>query len=241
MGVAGGRWGLAGPSTQGDAVLSAVNGDSTSMLFLVIGAALLGGALSPLAEILIAKLLPRLGGVPRLNMRIATAALTAVASVTFALHFGITASLPAFIFLAIIGAQLARIDVALHLLPNPLVLTLLAGGLLLLLLPALLDKQSDQWVRAAVGAVILFAAYLIMGLISPGGIGMGDVKLAAPVGLYLGYLGWTQLLYGGLLGFILNGMFTIFVVGRNGRDKATEVPHGPSMLVALTAVTLLIN
>lgn len=238
MGVVGGRWGLAGPSTQGDAVLSAVNGDSTSMLFLVIGAALLGGALSPLAEILIAKLLPRLGGAPRLKMRIATAALTAVASVAFALHFGITAGLPAFIFLAIIGVQLARIDVTLHLLPNPLVLTLLAGGLLLLLLPALLDKQSDQWLRAALGAVILFAAYLIMGLISPGGIGMGDVKLAAPVGLYLGYLGWTQLLYGGLLGFVLNGVVTLLVLRRKGRKQATEVPHGPSMLGALAALAL---
>ncbi|MGN8128981.1 prepilin peptidase [Paenarthrobacter sp. 22069] len=171
-------------------------------------------------------------------MRIATAALTAVASVAFALHFGIKASLPAFIFLAIIGVQLARIDVALHLLPNPLVLTLLAGGLLLLLLPALLDKQSDQWLRAALGAVILFAAYLIMGLISPGGIGMGDVKLAAPVGLYLGYLGWTQLLYGGLLGFVLNGVVTLLVLRRKGRKQATEVPHGPSMLGALAALAL---
>lgn len=219
-------------------MLSAVNGDSTSMFFLVIGAALLGGALSPLAETLIAKLLPRLGGAPRLKMRIATAALTAVASVAFALHFGNTASLPAFIFLAIIGVQLARIDVALHLLPNPLVLTLLAGGLLLLLLPTLLDKQSDQWVRAAVGAVILFAAYLIMGLISPGGIGMGDVKLAAPVGLYLGYLGWTQLLYGGLLGFVLNGVVTLLVLRRKGHKQAMEVPHGPSMLGALAALAL---
>lgn len=237
MGVAGGRWGLAGPM-QGDAVLSAVNGDSTSMLALVIGAAILGGALSPLAEILIAKLLPRLGEAPRPTTRIATAGITAVASVAFALHFGISSSLPAFIFLAIIGVQLARIDVAFHLLPNPLVLTLLAGGLLLLLPPALLDKQSDQWLRAAVGAVILFAAYLIMGLISPGGIGMGDVKLAAPVGLYLGYLGWTQLLYGGLLGFVLNGVVTVLVLRRKGREQATEVPHGPSMLGALAALAL---
>lgn len=90
------------------------------------------------------------------------------------------------------------------------------------------------------GAVILFVSYLILGLISPGGIGMGDVKLAAPVGLYLGYLGWSHLLYGGLLGFVLNGVVTVLVLSSKGWNRATEVPHGPSMLGALMAVTFFI-
>ena len=219
--------------------MSAENLDSTSAL-LVLGAALLGAALSPIAEFLIARLLPRLGGAPRLKTGITTAALTGIACSIFALHFGNAFGLPAFLFLAILGVQLARIDVALHLLPNPLVLTLLAGGFLLLLLPGIFGKQSDDLLRAALGAVILFAGYLILGLISPGGIGMGDVKLAAPVGLYLGYLGWSHLLYGGLLGFVVNGVVTVLALSRKGRDKATEVPHGPSMLGALAAVTILI-
>ncbi|WP_307088828.1 prepilin peptidase [Arthrobacter sp. B2I5] len=209
--------------------------------FLVIGAALLGLALSPIAEILIARFLPRLGRAPGMRVRITTAAITGLACVAFALHFGITFTLPAFLLLAMLGVQLARIDVALHLLPNPLVLSLLAGGLLLLLLPGLFNKQPGDLFRAVLGAAILFAAYLVLGLISPGGIGMGDVKLAAPVGLYLGYLGWPQLLYGGLLGFILNGVVSLLVVSRKGRNQATEVPHGPSMLGALAAVTFFIG
>lgn len=218
-------------------MLAAGNGDSIDLL-VSLGIGLIGCILSPISEILIAKLLPRLGDTPRLQAQITTAALTGLACVAFALHFGITFTLPAFLLLAMLGVQLARIDVALHLLPNPLVLTLLAGGLLLFLLPGLFNKQSDDLFRAVFGAVILFAAYLILGLISPGGIGMGDVKLAAPVGLYLGYLGWTQLLYGGLLGFILNGVVSLLVVGRKGRNKATEVPHGPSMLGAVATVTI---
>ena len=89
-----------------------------------------------------------------------------------------------------------------------------------------------------VGAVILFVSYLILALISPGGIGMGDVKLAAPVGLYLGYLGWSQLLYGGLAGFILNGIVTMIIVSRNRRNQAKEVPHGPSMIAATAGTAL---
>lgn len=228
-------------STQGDAVLSAAaNGDPTSVL-AVLGIGLIGCILSPIAELLISRLLPRLGGPPRLQTRVTTAALTGLACVAFAAHFGSTFSLPAFLLLAVLGVQLARLDMALHLLPNPIVLMLLAGGLFLLLLPGLIGKQSDDLVRAALGAVILFAAYLILGLISPGGIGMGDVKLAAPVGLYLGYLGWSHLLYGGLLGFILNGAVSVLLISRKGLNKATEVPHGPSMLGALAAVTFLIG
>lgn len=205
-------------------------------LLLVLAAGLAGCVLSPIAELLIARLLPRLGRLPDLRARMATAALTGVGCAAFAVHFGISFSLPAFLFLAVLGVQLARIDVALHLLPNPLVLLLLAGGILLFVWPAIFDKQSGDLLRGVLGAVILFVAYLILGLISPGGIGMGDVKLAAPVGLYLGYLGWTQLLYGGLLGFILNGVVTVLVLSRKGQNRATEVAHGPSMLGALAAV-----
>ena len=205
----------------------------------VVGIGLVGAALSPLAEVLIAKRLPRLGGLPGLPARITTAALTGLACAAFAFHFGISFSLPAFLFLAVLGVQLARIDVALHLLPNPLVLSLLTGGALLFLLPWLFEKQADSFLRALLGGAVLFASYLILALISPGGIGMGDVKLAAPVGLYLGYLGWVQLLYGGLLGFILNGVVTVIVVGRKGRKQATEVAHGPAMLGALATIALL--
>jgi leader peptidase (prepilin peptidase) / N-methyltransferase len=197
--------------------------------------------LSPVAEVLIAKQLPRLGGLPTLPIRIATATLTGLACAAFTMRFGMSNALLAFIFLAALGIQLARIDAALHLLPNPLVLMLLTGGFLLFLIPALFDKQADDLLRSVLGSVILFVGYLILGLISPAGIGMGDVKLAAPVGLYLGYLGWSQLLYGALLGFILNGIVTILALSKKGRNKATEVAHGPSMLGATATAALFLT
>ncbi|WP_308930317.1 A24 family peptidase [Arthrobacter sp. SLBN-112] len=186
-----------------------------------------------MAEILIARLLPRLGGLPALSVRITTAAVTGAACVAFALRFGNIAGLPALILLAVLGVQLARVDIASHLLPNQLVLILLIFGTFLLAAPLIFGQQADGFVRALVGAVILFAVYLILALISPGGIGMGDVKLAAPVGLYLGYLGWSQLLYGGLLGFIVNGLTTAVLLSGKRRNRAREVAHGPAMLGAL--------
>ena len=202
------------------------------------GIGLLGLILAPLAELAISRLLPRLGALPSARVRITTAAVTAAACAAFALRFGADPALPAFILLAVLGVQLARIDVSLHLLPNPLVLFLLLGGLSLFFLSTFVSVQWAELLRAVTGAAILFVIYLILALISPGGIGMGDVKLAGPVGLYLGYLGWSQLLYGGLLVFVLNGVVTLLVVRGNRPKKATEVPHGPSMLAAAASVAL---
>ncbi|KNH20045.1 peptidase [Arthrobacter sp. ZBG10] len=215
--------------------------DGTGAWLLILAAFLAGLAASPAAGVLIFRFMPRLGPPPRTSVRIMTAVLTAVICAAFAARLGDTAALPAFLFLAILGTQLARIDISRHLLPNPLVLLLFSGGLLLLLVAALFDKQAGNVLNALLGAGILFAGYLILALISPGGIGMGDVKLAAPVGLYLGYLGWSQLLYGGLFGFVVNGMVTLVVISTKPRNTTKEVAHGPSMLGALAAVALLLR
>lgn len=199
---------------------------------------LLGLVLSPLAELLIARLLPRVGPLPRRHARITTAAITAVLCAAFAFRFGADRELPAFLLLAVLGVQLARIDVSLHLLPNPLVLSLLAGGLLFFLAATFGGEQWPGLVRAVAGAGILFLIYLILALISPASLGMGDVKLAAPIGLYLGYLGWSQLLYGGLLGFILNGVIAVLVIRRTRVERTSEVPHGPSMLASVVGIAL---
>jgi leader peptidase (prepilin peptidase)/N-methyltransferase len=224
---------------QGDSMTTLGYAGSTVPLF-VAGIGIMGLILSPIVELLIAKLLPRIGGVPSLRIRITTAAVTGVLCAAFAWRFEFDAVLPAFILLAVLGVQLARIDVALHLLPNPMVLCLLVGGLLFLLAAVFGGSQWPDILRAVAGGAILFAIYLILAIISPAGMGMGDVKFAAPIGLYLGYLGWNQLLYGGLLGFILNGIITFVLLRKNHSERASEVPHGPSMLLAAAGVALLL-
>ena len=69
---------------------------------------------------------------------------------------------------------------------------------------------------------------------------MGDVKLAAPLGLYLGYLGWSQLFYGGALAFVAGGLASAVMVLKNRGNKPQEVAYGPSMLAAGLAVILLL-
>jgi leader peptidase (prepilin peptidase)/N-methyltransferase len=203
--------------------------------------ALLGLLLSPAAELVIAKRLPRLGSLPTRKVRITTAVVTALLFGLLAWRFGFSPELPAFLLLALFGVQLSRIDFTLQLLPNHLVLFLLGGGLTLLLVSAILSPGWPELLRALAGGAILFTAYLILGLISPGSLGMGDVKLAAPLGLYLGYLGWGQVLFGGLLGFVVGGVLTVLMLRMRRAEKRSETAHGPAMVAAALGVVLLMN
>ncbi|WP_245413339.1 prepilin peptidase [Arthrobacter celericrescens] len=207
---------------------------------LLVLAGIAGAGLSLLADLAIKLWLPRLGGMPPLWTRLTTAAVTGLLFVLFAWRFGISPELPAFLALAVLAVQLSRIDIALHLLPNPLVLGLLGAGLALFAASAALGSEWGGLLRAAAGGAVLFAGYLILGLISPRSLGMGDVKLAAPLGMYLGYLGWKQVFYGGLLGFVMGGLLTVLMVRLGRGNTPKETPHGPPMFAAAISVLLLL-
>lgn len=226
-----------GLSSQGDFV-STVSITAGSGPLFAVAVGLLGALLCTITEVLIARSLPRLGGLPSLRTRITTAALTFILCAALALRVGADWSLPAFLALAVLAVQLARIDLAQHLLPNPLVLALLIAGLALFALSSTASAGWSALLRATIGAAVLFLVYLVLALISPSGIGMGDVKLAAPVGLYLGHLGWSHLFYGGALGFVLGGIFSLVLISLKRAAKSSEVAFGPSMLAATLGVIL---
>jgi len=135
------------------------------------------------------------------------------------------------------GVLLAVIDVRIHRLPNVLVgITLVVGSLLLFLHGLLVDSFS-QFISAALGASTLVLAYGVLHLL--GGIGMGDVKYAAVVGLYLGSLSWSALWWGTLLAFLLaaSASFWPASIGQKRSDRG--MAFGPAMVVGALAGALI--
>ncbi|MCU1424734.1 MAG: prepilin peptidase [Microbacteriaceae bacterium] len=137
----------------------------------------------------------------------------------------------AFSYLMAISVALAAIDIELHRLPNAIVLPALGVGGVLLAIAGLLNGDVDALVRAAVGAVLLFAFYLTLAFVQPGGMGMGDVKLAGVLGLFLGFLGWPGLIVGVAASFLLGGLFGVALILLRKVSRTSGIPFGPWMLV----------
>jgi leader peptidase (prepilin peptidase)/N-methyltransferase len=159
-------------------------------------------------------------------LELATAALFALA----ALRFDSSAELPPFLVLAATGVLLTVVDLRHRLLPNRVVAPALAAGAALLALAAAVDDVWPALLRAALGAVGLFAAFLVLALIAPGSLGMGDVKLAALVGLYLGWLGWEVLALGAAAGFVVQALVAVGLLVTRRVGLRGELPFGPAML-----------
>lgn len=156
--------------------------------------------------------------------------LPAVLCAAVAWRFGLSWDLPVYLYFALVSVPLAIIDLRAHRLPNLLTLSAYPIAAALLVLPAAAAGTVEGLIRAALGGAVLFAFYLVLHLVNPAGMGMGDVKLAGPMGALLGWLAWSVLLVGGFLGFAFGGLvgLGLLVSGRAGRH--TALPFGPFML-----------
>lgn len=136
----------------------------------------------------------------------------------------------ALLFFATISIALAAIDLDTHRLPDAIVLPAYAVLGALLVGAAIATSDLEALARAAAGAGILFAGYLLLALISPRGMGMGDVKLAGVIGLMLGWFGWAALAVGTLAAFLLGGLVGILLILTRRASRNTGIPFGPWML-----------
>jgi leader peptidase (prepilin peptidase) / N-methyltransferase len=152
-------------------------------------------------------------------------------------RIGLEPELPAFLYLGAIGVALWMIDLDVKRLPNAIVLPSYAVAGLLLGAAALAAGEWAGFLRAGIAGVALFSFYFLLALVYPAGMGFGDVKLAGVLGIYLGWLGWAEVIVGGFLGFLFGGVVGVglMVVRRAGRKS--QIPFGPFMLAgALTAI-----
>jgi leader peptidase (prepilin peptidase)/N-methyltransferase len=138
--------------------------------------------------------------------------------------------LVAFLYLGAISVALTLIDIDTHTLPNRIVLPSYLIGAVLLTGAALLGGDGAALLRAAIGMVALGLAYLGMALAYPGGMGLGDVKLAGVLGLFLGYLGWPPLVVGTFAAFLLGGLFSVGLLALRKANRKSGIPFGPWML-----------
>ena len=138
--------------------------------------------------------------------------------------------LVAFLYLAAASVALAMIDLDTYTLPNRIVLPAYPVAAVLLTGGAVLTGAPERLFTAGVGAAALFGVYLLLALVYPGGMGLGDVKLAGLLGLFLGFLGWGPLAVGAFSAFLLGGLFSLVLVITRRANRKSAIPFGPWML-----------
>jgi leader peptidase (prepilin peptidase) / N-methyltransferase len=145
--------------------------------------------------------------------------------------------LAALAWLALLAVPLALIDVAVHRLPDPLTAAAFAGTFMLLAAAALAAGQPGALGRAALGATVLTGFYLLLFVITPAGMGLGDAKLAASVGAALGWAGWPALLTGTFGSFVLAAAYGVALLATRKATRADHLPFGPFLVIgALAAI-----
>ncbi|MBD7916840.1 prepilin peptidase [Cellulomonas sp. Sa3CUA2] len=158
-------------------------------------------------------------------------ALTGLLFAATAWFFGPSWDLPAHLYLVAIGVALAYIDIDVHRLPDAITLPSYPVVLALLAVAAAGTGDWSSYLRAVVCGALLWAFYLLLVLVYPRGMGLGDVKLAGVLGMYLGWAGWGAFAVGTFGAFLVGGVFSLGLLATRRAGRKTGIPFGPWMLI----------
>lgn len=143
-----------------------------------------------------------------------------------ALRFGLTLALaPALVLVAVL-IVLAATDLEHRLLPNVIVGPAAVVGLVL----SVLARPEWWWVYPASALAAGSALFLIASLY-PGGMGMGDVKMTAMLGCFLGPFVFLAVFLGALLGTAVS----LPLMAARRMDRRSLIPFGTFMAAGAVA------
>ena len=128
---------------------------------------------------------------------------TALGFAAVSYRIGPSLALPAYLYLMAVAITLTMIAYDSLALPDSIVLpSYLVAALLLLPAGA---ASGDNWAagRGVFAMFAMVAIYFALTLVYPAGSGLGDVKVAGLLGLYLGFLGWQFVVIGTVGGVLL--------------------------------------
>jgi leader peptidase (prepilin peptidase)/N-methyltransferase len=151
-------------------------------------------------------------------------ALTALLFAAAGWKFGLSRELVPALLLISTLVIVANADLDQRVVPNKVIVPALILGV-----AAQLFAVPDQWVTWTAAALIAFSAMFLVALVYPAGMGMGDVKLAAVLGLYLGRAVAPAM----LIAFLTGTLVGLIVMARSGvaEGRKTALPFAPFMAI----------
>jgi leader peptidase (prepilin peptidase)/N-methyltransferase len=157
-----------------------------------------------------------------LLLELATAGLFAGAALRFDSTY--TAVVMALLFMVLLAVSV--IDVKHRIVPNRIVYPALIGFALLIAIGSIVEGQLDV-AAAGIGLLAYGGALLLVAILSPGGMGMGDVKLAALIGMVLGALGLRYVAVAAGLSILAGGLGAVALLVFTRATRKQAIPFGP--------------
>lgn len=131
----------------------------------------------------------------------------------------------------VVGAAcgwLSAVDLARHRLPNRVLLPTLAALAVLITAWAVATGDAGGFGRALLGLVGTGGVLALAALATRGGLGFGDVKLGALLGMWTGWLAPAAPAVMLLAAFVVGGVAAIVALARGATGRAT-LPFGPML------------
>lgn len=162
-------------------------------------------------------------------------AATGVLFVGTFLVVGLVWTLPAYLLFAGTTMVLVLTDLDHKRIPNRILYPTTIAAVLLLTGGAAADAALADVPRALAGGVIYFGLLLIIALIARGGFGMGDVKLAFLLGVFLAFRSWDALWSGVFLAFLIGGLVSLLLLVTRRKGRKDAIPFGPPLILGAWA------
>lgn len=159
---------------------------------------------------------------------------TAALFVGAGVHFRTSWVLPAYLLFFAALLAISLIDLDHFIVPNRIVWPAGLLSIPLLILAAGLGHQWHALRNAIIGAVGAWLFLLIVHVINPRGMGFGDVRLAALIGLYLGWPGLSYVALGLFLAFLTGSVVGIGLIALRRKGMKSALPFGPFLALGAT-------
>jgi leader peptidase (prepilin peptidase) / N-methyltransferase len=170
---------------------------------------------------------------------LAAEVLTALVWILAVVRLGVTWHLLAYLPFLWVLVALSLIDLETKLLPNAIVYPSIVAGIpLLALTTALTNAGLSDWIRGLAGLAVGAGVFLVIALIYPAGMGMGDVKLAGLIGLFVGYASWRYLVAAFFLAFLAGAAVGVALMVGGKAGRKTAIPFGPFMALGAVVTVL---
>lgn len=144
-------------------------------------------------------------------------------------RFGLEPILPAYLMLTTTLVAVSTVDLDERRIPNKMLGPLGVVAAVLLVGAALAEGEPEAILRMGIGGLAYAVPMFLLGVIAPGSMGMGDVKLAAYLGAHMAWLSLVHVLVGAFLGFLMGAVLGLLLIAIRKKGRKDTLPFGPSM------------